>query len=240
MGYPTGLCEVSDVMAKRASLEWLTASVVHDLRNPLSAIHAGSEILPTCNSTPHQVQRLAGNIHSAALRMRTLLTELLAAVRGSFAPAELCSLSEMILAGADAALSSRASRNVELHMNVPASIETRVMRAQMEAVFFNLVAKACDAMPDGGQINIHVRQARSSIQVVVEDNGPGIPSAIREHLFDPFVTAGKPDGMGQGAGPGVGPSGDSVPSGRYSSRRYGGCKVCDPAIGSPLTTLRNS
>jgi len=68
----------------------------------------------------------------------------------------------------------------------------------MERVFFNLIANALEAIPAGGRISITGRQTEDSVTVEVEDNGPGIPPEIRAQLFEPFVTAGKKDGMGLG------------------------------------------
>ena len=79
-------------------------------------------------------------------------------------------------------------------------------------VFLNLIKNAAEAAPDrGGEIRLHtayrsgVRIAapagdgfiRLPIVVSVEDNGPGIPAELRNHLFDPFVTT-KSSGSGLG------------------------------------------
>jgi signal transduction histidine kinase len=53
-------------------------------------------------------------------------------------------------------------------------------------------------MPDGGQIRIGARKAENIVLIDVEDTGPGIPRAIRDRLFEPFVTAGKDHGLGLG------------------------------------------
>ena len=51
-------------------------------------------------------------------------------------------------------------------------------------------------MPDGGQVRIRTRRAENIVLIDVEDTGPGIPRAIRDRLFEPFVTAGKDHGLG--------------------------------------------
>ena len=65
-------------------------------------------------------------------------------------------------------------------------------------MFFNLITNALEAMPDGGQIRIGARKAENIVLIDVEDTGPGIPRAIRDRLFEPFVTAGKDNGLGLG------------------------------------------
>jgi signal transduction histidine kinase len=68
----------------------------------------------------------------------------------------------------------------------------------MERVFFNLIANALEAMPAGGQLHVVCRRATSYVLIELEDTGPGIPRGIRDRLFEPFVTAGKPNGLGLG------------------------------------------
>ena len=69
----------------------------------------------------------------------------------------------------------------------------------MERVFQNLIGNAIEAMPDGGSVAIEARADRlPHIVVSVEDTGPGIPNDIAAQLFEPFVTAGKKNGMGLG------------------------------------------
>jgi signal transduction histidine kinase len=68
----------------------------------------------------------------------------------------------------------------------------------MERVFINLIANALEAMPSGGKLRIGARKAGIFVLIELEDTGPGIPRGIRDHLFEPFVTAGKQDGLGLG------------------------------------------
>ena len=66
-------------------------------------------------------------------------------------------------------------------------------------VVMNLVSNALDAVPRGGRITLVTREREGRFQLVVRDNGPGVPAAIRERLFEPFFTT-KPVGKGTGLG----------------------------------------
>jgi signal transduction histidine kinase len=48
------------------------------------------------------------------------------------------------------------------------------------------------------EIEVHLTESDERICVIISDNGPGIPASVRATLFDPFVTAGKPNGTGLG------------------------------------------
>lgn len=68
----------------------------------------------------------------------------------------------------------------------------------MERVFSNLFENAIDAMGSGGHVAIRSQVDGDNILVRVEDTGPGISAALRGRLFQPFVTAGKKNGLGLG------------------------------------------
>jgi signal transduction histidine kinase len=60
----------------------------------------------------------------------------------------------------------------------------------------NLLSNAFRATPDGGRIQLELAQENSTVQVAVEDNGPGIPDEHRERLFRPFVSGDGGTGLG--------------------------------------------
>jgi signal transduction histidine kinase len=68
-----------------------------------------------------------------------------------------------------------------------------------ERAVANLVLNACEAVsPQSGQVLVSTMCSRTSLQVNVWDNGPGIPAAIHGSIFQPFVSFNKPHGSGLG------------------------------------------
>lgn len=177
---------------------WLSASILHDLRNPVGTIYAGAEMLMTHDTTPNQVKRLAANIHRAADRMRELLTDLTSVTYGNRSTTELCDIGEIIDAASKAAAAATDNQRVQILLEVPDGIELPLQRSRMKLVFFNLITNALEAMPGGGEIRIGARRNRDYVLVAIEDTGPGIPREIRHKVFEPFVTAGKENGLGLG------------------------------------------
>jgi len=70
---------------------------------------------------------------------------------------------------------------------------------KLRQVAVNLLQNAFQAIPDGGSITVATRAADGYVDMVVSDNGPGIPSESRGKVFDPFFTS-KPTGVGTGLG----------------------------------------
>ena len=176
----------------------LSSSIVHDLRNPLAAVYGGSEMLVDAELTQPQVKRLAANIYRASRRIQELLQDLLNVSRGSARGAEVCKLREVAAAGCESLLASAEAQRVELQIRIPDEIELPLERNRMERVFSNLVGNALEMMPDGGQIQISAATQNGFVVADVRDTGPGIAPAIRDSLFEPFVSAGKKNGLGLG------------------------------------------
>jgi signal transduction histidine kinase len=218
----------SESWQKRIStIGWLSASIVHDLRNPLGTVFAGAEMLLDLDLSPTQVKRLATNIHRAAGRMRELLADLGCASGGSKSTAEICPVHDVVAAASDALSPMAEKQSVRILNDVPGGIEIPLVRSRMERVFFNIITNALEAMPHGGEIRIGLRMAENFVLIEVEDTGPGIPRGIRDRLFEPFVTAGKNDGLGLG-----------LATSRQTVLDHGGDIWTEPAAAGAHFTIR--
>jgi signal transduction histidine kinase len=176
----------------------LSGSIVHDLRNPLAAIYGGAEMLVDADLPPSHVKRLAGNIYRASRRIQELLQDLLNVSRGKTGAPEVCRLREVASAACDSLAAMAGAQGVTIALAIPPEIEVPVERSRIERAFVNLVANALDAMPEGGVVRISAAIEDGAAVVHVEDDGPGIAPEIRSRLFQPFVSAGKRNGLGLG------------------------------------------
>jgi signal transduction histidine kinase len=181
-----------------STISRLSTSIVHDLRNPLAAIYGGAEMLIDGELSTGQVQRLAGNIYRSTRRMQQMLQDLVNAGRGRTSSAEVCRLKDIISAACEVFRETAESQSVTIEAEIPESIELPLERARIERVFLNLIDNALSMMPKGGRLRITATAEGSSVLVRVQDTGPGIPPQIRSRLFQPFVTAGKKNGVGLG------------------------------------------
>ncbi len=176
----------------------LSTSIIHDLRNPLAAIYGGAEMLVDSELSGAQVQRLSANIYKASRQVQNLLQELADVTRGRSHAREMCRLREVVTAAYEPLAANAESNGVAVSIDVGPEVELPLDRSPMERVFQNLIGNAIEAMPEGGSVFVRAARENGDILVSVEDTGPGIPAAIVDQLFQPFVTAGKKNGIGLG------------------------------------------
>jgi NtrC-family two-component system sensor histidine kinase KinB len=110
----------------------------------------------------------------------------------------LCRLCEVAAAAGDSLAPTADARGVHVTLEVPEAIELPLERARVERVFINLIDNALEATPVGGAIHVSAATERDAVIIEVADTGPGISPEIREHLFQPFVSSGKKNGLGLG------------------------------------------
>jgi signal transduction histidine kinase len=181
-----------------AAIGWLSTSILHDLRNPASAISAAAEILLHMEPLPTGVKRLATNIYRAASRVQELLTDLTTVIHGNKSSFETCELRETIAPVLEAASETLVNKGVRLVLDIPRGILLPLQRSRIQRVFSNLLSNAIEALTQGGEIRISAKITDDCVEVVMQDTGPGIPLSIRDRLFEPFVTTGKDSGWGLG------------------------------------------
>jgi signal transduction histidine kinase len=70
---------------------------------------------------------------------------------------------------------------------------------KLERALLNLLLNACEVVPpNAGKIEIVMRRTGENLEIRIQDNGPGIADAVRDRLFEPFVSHGKENGTGMG------------------------------------------
>jgi two-component system NtrC family sensor kinase len=91
-------------------------------------------------------------------------------------------------------------RNIKLDLDLRKEpLKVKSAKGQLQQVFLNIINNAVDAVEEGGLIKVSTRTKDSTIQVVISDNGSGIPKDKLKHIFEPFYTT-KEKGKGTGLG----------------------------------------
>ncbi|HYD05191.1 MAG TPA: ATP-binding protein, partial [Reyranella sp.] len=193
----------------------MLAGVSHDLRTPLTRMKLSLALLPESPET----RELADDVAD----MERMIEGYLAFARGEgdeeTTPADLSEILEDVAAGArrdnaDVAVSWTGDMNVELR---PIAIKRCLT---------NLVS---NALRHGTRAEVHATRAKTSVEVTVDDNGPGIPEDRREDVFRPFVRLDESRNVDTGG------SGLGLTIARDIARSHGGDVTLAP---SPLGGLR--
>src|SRR5436190_2258677 len=176
----------------------VAVAIVHDLRNPLSAIHGCAEMLIDSRLSHLQVQRIAQNMYGASIRMRELLEEFLERCKGIEKGRESCDLRELVTSAFEVIGQTAEVQSVRILRDIPAGLKIVVDRHRVRRVLVNVLVNALEAMPHGGTLHVSAVSEPDGILVKVRDTGPGIAPELQSRLFQPFATAGKTGGIGLG------------------------------------------
>jgi signal transduction histidine kinase len=195
---PRNLARVDPEFESEAAIGMLAMSVVHDLRNPLTTIHTGAEMLNASELSREQVRRLARNICAASVTIQQLLEDYVDICRTREARAVAYNLRRLVANCIDRIEDRAGVQSVTVAYDVPADLMLTMDYRRIVSVLGNLLDNALEAMPAGGSIHISAVVAENWAVLKVLDTGSGIAPEIRDRLFEPFVTARKPNGWGLG------------------------------------------
>jgi signal transduction histidine kinase len=180
-----------------AGMETVALTIVHDLRNPLSAIHAAAEMLMTMELSQPQMQRLVRNMYLASTRSQELLMHFEESCRWE-SRRKPCRLGELITAAIARVSPAATAHTVVIEQFVPPNLIILADPPGIESVLDNLLNNAVQVLADSGMILVSASTKESSAVVEVRDTGPGVPQEVQQRLFQPFVSAGKKNGLGLG------------------------------------------
>jgi two-component system, NtrC family, sensor histidine kinase HydH len=188
--------QIESAAERAREIALLTATLGHELKNPLAAIQGLSTLLARGDPEDRRTAR-AMVIAQEADRMRTRLDALLGLARPlgplQLAPVDL-SATVHDLAAAQAGLASGSE--VSITVDAPPSLWTAADASKLRSALVNLVQNAIDAAPAGTTVALSLRSA-DGLWFSVSDQGPGLDPAVRSVLFAPGATT-KPAGNGLG------------------------------------------
>ncbi len=179
----------------------MAASISHNLKNPLGSIKTILQVQMESAELPASLRQETQMVLDEINRLSAKLNQLLQFSRPGV-PAgsggERCSLAQAVESVVNVLRHEAENRGVALELR-PAEAEMWVAASAEVAndILSNLVLNAIEATPSGGHVRIALQAAEGDSQVIVEDDGPGIPPALREKVLQPFFTT-KPRGTGLG------------------------------------------
>lgn len=189
----------ADQEALRANL---LRAISHDLRTPLTSISGNASILMESADqlTAGKRQGLFTAIYDDAMWLINLVENLLSITRLEDGRVHMNMEPELLEDIFTEAL-SHLDRNAARH-RIEVHLADDMLMADMDArlmvqVVINIVNNAVKYTPEGSRITLSARRSHQTVVVEIADDGPGIPDAAKEKLFDMFYTNGKERGDGR-------------------------------------------
>lgn len=189
--------------AKLDAMKELAYGASHEINNPLANIAGRAQTLLK-SETDENNRRMLESIHRQAMRAHEMISDLMLFARPpklerqAVSPAELVTkLIEELQPLAD----EHRVQMIVQNDRAPSSVAADPV--QLAVAIKALLVNSIEAIGQDGEIAVGLRQAEATLEetleIKVRDTGPGIPAAVRPHVFDPFYS-GREAGRGLGFG----------------------------------------
>jgi signal transduction histidine kinase len=185
----------------------LLAGIVHEIRGPLAVIKGSAEVIQQSDQGNSDNRQWVEAILRNAELLQLRLDHLMAAVRNSSSEVQLIDLPSLLHESAQLFIKALPAnqRNIQVHTDCRGSVPPIKMDpGRLMQVLFSLLGNAQQALSSAGQggrilllAGTALEDGRRFVTVDVVDNGPGVPEAYIDRLFEPFFTT-REEGTGYG------------------------------------------
>jgi signal transduction histidine kinase len=179
-----------------AAMGRLTATLAHEIKNPLAIIRASAKRLGKLEGEP---QRMADYVVEEVDRLSATVARYLEFARGADLPPGQGDARATLDATLALLEGECRARRVEVSRAGawPDAAPVALDPDSLKQVWLNLLLNALEALPEGGQVTVTFDERRAAFEAAIADDGPGIPAETLQRLGEPFVTT-KAKGSGLG------------------------------------------
>ena len=187
--------EMRDAMENRAYVENYVQTVTHEMKSPVAAIRGAAELLRE-DMPAERREKFLANIQAEADRLQNIIDRLLALSalesRKSLDHPERLALADLIHAVCAQLQSGAEARGQRIEIAIAAPVEVNGEAFLLESALSNLLQNAMDFSPDGGAIQVRLNAVDAFAEIVVEDEGQGIPDYAVPRIFERFYSLQRP------------------------------------------------
>lgn len=175
----------------------MTASIAHEIKNPMTSLKGFIQLLK--DSSTEEAKKYLQVMESELGSMEMILSEILYLAKPIERYDEIVSVLEVVTEVAQIMQPQAKMNKVLIQLKVDAELNSKIIgnSNRLKQIFINLVKNSIEGMPNGGMITIELKNVRNSLEVLVHDEGIGIPEESLNKLFIPFYTT-KEQGTGLG------------------------------------------
>jgi signal transduction histidine kinase len=186
---------------RMAALGSLVAGVAHEVNNPIAGMKSCLHRLQTEELPPETRDEYLDLVEDGVTRVEGVMQRLLEFARPRPTRLEPVRLAELRREGVALIQPLLRERHISLRELDDGAGDVRVYAdgRQVGQALLNLVLNASYVTPAGGELRVRLRRQGARAGIAIEDDGPGIPEAIRHRIMDPFFST-KPEGEGTGLG----------------------------------------
>jgi len=196
---PLKALEVERQRAERlAYFEMLASGIAHEIKNPLVAVKAFSQLMPRRRTDDRFVAEFDRVVNHEIAKMERLLDRLRTLSHPGERPHHPIDLRAPIGDAIEAMRPVFGEKSIGLGMTMgPSPCTVLADHSELEQLFLNLLMNAHEVTPPEGSVRVEVSTTADRAIVAVVDTGPGVPPELLERVFDPFFST-KERGSGLG------------------------------------------
>jgi len=187
------------IIAERHAIAgMLASSIAHDINNVLTILENNVSFLSRETEKNPTIKKHLNRVYDANEQLKQLANRLTFAGKTyALENVESFDLGATMIKALELSKTHRDVRHCDIQFSCPARLSMKGYPDLIQQMFVNLVLNAAQATEGAGEIHIRVEQQNHYVQVVVEDNGSGIPESKRQKVFEPFYST---KDMGTGLG----------------------------------------
>jgi PAS domain S-box-containing protein len=192
------LQQIAKRMEQLAALGQLSASIAHEIRNPLAAISLNIQMLSDGLKIPDDYREMVDDINIGIQRIQNIIKDILNFARPVQPTLTTEDIQKVIEIGLHSVINDMEKGQITIIREYePIPFKVKIDINQINEVLINLFINARQAMNLGGKLTVRTQMQNHNVIVEVEDTGGGISPQNLEKVFSPFFTT-KPRGTGLG------------------------------------------
>jgi len=183
---------------KLATLGEFVSQISHELNNPITSIKVYTEYIKKRLSSEHydisDITEKIERIETTIDRIQYFVKSIVTYARPFSEERERVKLSNLLNQALYFCQYLIEKQEIETVMSVDQGIFFTCFPNQLSQALINLITNACQAMPDGGRLNIEAKKENDMVVISISDTGKGMTEDMRRKIFDPFFSTRKSEG----------------------------------------------